>query len=162
MRLCFRSLANSWRNPHRYYRGMWWTSAILIGLFAGFKIYPILLLGLFLPFRKYSQIAVSLLVFGVFTSIGLAYIGPTIPVAYRFTAMGIKSFTDLGFYPGAVDRDYLTYDHPLVSLIRIATTSHPEYMSLMARYYMPVAALLMTVYFLVLSGRCLASRHFAF
>jgi hypothetical protein len=77
----------------------------------------------------------------------LAYIGPTIPVAYRFTTMGIKSFTDLGFYPGAIDRDYLTYDHSLVSLFRIVTTSHPEYMSLMARYYMPVAAVLMTVYF---------------
>jgi hypothetical protein len=36
-----------------YYREMWWTAAVLIGIVAGFKIYPILLLGLFLVPKKY-------------------------------------------------------------------------------------------------------------
>jgi Glycosyltransferase family 87 len=130
-----------------YYRRMWWTSAILIGIVAGFKIYPILLLGLFLRERKYLQILASLSVFVAFTAGSLAYIGPTIPIAYRNVANGIKSFTDLGFYPGAIDRNYLTFDHSLVSLFRILTTAHPEYMSIMSQYYMPVAGLVMTVLF---------------
>jgi len=130
-----------------YYRGMWWTSALLIGVVAGFKIYPILLIGLFLAPRKYLQIAVSLITFVVFTTASLSYIGPTLPIAYHNVANGMQSFIDLGFYPGAIDRNYLTFDHSLVSLFRILTTAHPEYMVTMSRYYMPIAATLMTVFF---------------
>jgi len=130
-----------------YYRRMWWAAAILIGIIGAFKIYPMLLLGLFLQPRKFREMAISLLTFAAITVAGLAYIGPTILTAYHNVAKGVQSFTDLGFYPGEIDRDYLTLEHSVVSLIRICTSSHPKLMLAIFHHYMPVAALLTTIFF---------------
>jgi hypothetical protein len=130
-----------------YYREMWWTAAIAIGAVSAFKIYPLLLLGLLLVAGKVRQVAIGILTFATITVAGLAYIGPTIPVAYHSVADGVESFTDLAFYPGNVDRDYLTLEHSVVSLIRICTSDHPRLMLLLFHYYIPVAGGLMAVLF---------------
>jgi hypothetical protein len=130
-----------------YYRRMYWTAAILLAIVGAFKIYPMLLLGLFLAPRKYWQIVLSLGLFAAISIASLAYIGPTVPIAYHNVANGMKSFTDLGFAPGMIDRNFLTFDHSLVSLIRLCTWHHPRLMVFLFRWYTPVAAVCMTVLF---------------
>ena len=133
-----------------FYQKMWWTSAIIIGIVGSFKIYPLFLLALFISPKKFFQAAGGVLIFAIITVGSLAYIGPTIPVASHHIAEGLASFTDLAFTPESekIDRAYLTYEHSLVSLFRILTTGHPEYMSVMALLYLPITAVLMTVLFL--------------
>jgi Glycosyltransferase family 87 len=133
-----------------YYRDMWWTAAILIGMVAALKIYPILLIALFFPPKKYLQAAGCALTFAIVTIASLAYIGPSIPAAYGKISGGVKLLTDLGFYPKDIDRDYLTFDHSLVSLIRICTINHLEAMKVIFHYYLPVAGALMAIFFVAL------------
>jgi hypothetical protein len=130
------------------YRGMWWTSAILIGAVASFKLYPLIFFALFITPKKFAQVLAGMLTFVFITLGSLAYIGPNIPVAYGHIAAGIKSFADYAFAPANVDRGYLAYEHSLLSLFRIVTTGHPEYMVQMASSYLPIAAALMAVLFL--------------
>lgn len=129
------------------FQDRWWLAAVLVGLVAGFKIYPILLLALFLKRRKYIEIGLSLLTFVLFNVAGLAYIGPTIPIAFRHIRGGVKLLTELAFYPGLLDRNYLAVEHSMVSLLRILTTAHPEYMTTLSRFYLPAAGLLMLIYY---------------
>src|SRR6187402_12884 len=130
-----------------FYRDHLWTAAILIGLVGSFKIYPVLLLALYLAPRKYRAMAAGVLTFMAVTIFSLAYIGPTVPIALHNTVEGMKSFTELGFYPGAVDRNFLTFDHSLVSLIRVLTISHPECMLSLSHVYMPTLSIVMTIVF---------------
>jgi len=132
-----------------YSRGMSWTSALLIGFLGSFKIYPLLLLGLFLRPRKYLQIAAALVVFAAMTLSGLAYIGPTVPIAFHRVSIAVAGFSGAAFTTGPVDPDFFPMDHSLLSLIRILTGAHPEFMPLLHRYYIPVAGALMTAFFFV-------------
>jgi hypothetical protein len=133
-----------------YYRGMWWTAAVAIGIVAAFKIYPVLLIGLFFPPKKYLQAIGSVLTFAAVTLASLAYIGPSIPAAYRKISGGIKLLSDLGFYGQDVDWNYLTFEHSIVSLIRVCTVGHLELMRVIFRYYLPVAGAAMALFFLAL------------
>jgi hypothetical protein len=133
-----------------YYRGKWWTAAIVIGIVAAFKIYPILLLGLLFPQKKYLQGIGGIAAFLGVTAASLSYVGPSIPAAYKKISGGIKLLTDLGFNPNDVDRNYLTLEHSIVSLIRVCTINHLETMRVIFHYYLPVAGALMSIFFVAL------------
>ena len=128
-----------------YYRGMYWRSALLIGVMGSFKLYPLFLLGLFLAPRKYLQIALGVLTFVVLNVVGLAYIGPTIPIAYQRISAAVQAFSGSCF-DVTVDREFLAVDHSLVSLIR-TLYSDPAFLLGLHRVYMPIAAILMTGFF---------------
>lgn len=99
------------------------TAAIFIGIAASLKLYPIILLGLFLPRRRYAAIGLSLLVFFAVTLISLYAIGPTIGAAYAWNSVQIREFSK--HYAGNLWA--LGYDHSFFSLVKFFTIPwHPD------------------------------------
>jgi len=132
-----------------YYREKWWTAAVLLGTFGSFKLYPMLLLALFLAPRKYAQIALGLLLFGSITLASLAFIGPSIPVAYQHVSAGIHSYSALGLsLNGVMPSGGNMFDHSLPGLLHFALRSHfPKILQYVLKYYMAALAVITTVVF---------------
>lgn len=131
-----------------FYREMWWTSALLLGVFGSFKLYPMLLLALFIAPRKYRHIGFSLLVFVSITLVSLAFIGPSIPVAYQHVSAGIHEFSSLGLSLYGIPPSAIPFDHSLPGLLHLALKGHfPTILAFILRYYMPAVALVTTVVF---------------
>ncbi len=99
------------------------TSAVLIGLAASLKLYPLILLGLFLPRRRYAAFFLSILVFLGVTVISLEAIGPSIGAAYAWNSFQLQEFSK--YYAGSLWA--LGYDHSFFGLIKFLTLSwHPN------------------------------------
>ena len=100
------------------------TSAILIGLAASLKLYPFILLGLFLPRRKYGGFLLGIATFAAVTVLSLYFVGPTISAAAHWDAEQIDAFSK--YYVGDVWA--LGYDHSLFGLVKAFTLHwHPNY-----------------------------------
>jgi hypothetical protein len=67
-------------------------AAILIGFAASMKIYPAVLLLIFISKRRYRDFAIGLIAMGVFTLGSLWLTGPTIERAFRGVYGGVQSF----------------------------------------------------------------------
>jgi hypothetical protein len=63
--------------------GSYKTAAVLLGLAAAIKLYPIVLLGLFLPARKWRAFTVGLGTCITTSVASMAWLGPTIPIAWH-------------------------------------------------------------------------------
>jgi hypothetical protein len=94
----------------------WWTAAILIGLAGALKLFPIILLALFLSQRRYKQFVAGLVVAGAVTLGSLALLGPSIAEAQRQINIAFAFLARLNMLspnPGA-----LHADHSLFTVVR--------------------------------------------
>lgn len=120
------------------------TAAVFIGLAASLKLYPIILLGLFLPRRRYAAIGLSLLVFLAVTVISLYAIGPTISTAYAWNSLQMREFSK--HYAGNLWA--LGYDHSFFSLVKFFTVPwHPDVDPWVPIYTITAGAAALALYF---------------
>jgi hypothetical protein len=121
------------------------TSAILIGVAASLKLYPFILLGLFLPRRKYGGFLLGIATFAAVTVLSLYFVGPTISAAAHWDAEQIDAFSK--YYVGDVWA--LGYDHSLFGLVKAFTLHwHPNYFAWARPYSIAAASLSVALYLL--------------
>jgi uncharacterized membrane protein len=130
-----------------YRRGLAVLAAILFGLAAAVKLYPILLLGLFLTRRR----DVPALVVGVVTFVGsmaaaIAFTGPTFSLAANGFFTGVNRFQD--HYVDVVSKVEIAFDHCLFSPLKAYAYVHHTSPAAWKPAYFFVAAILTTLLFL--------------
>lgn len=128
-----------------FFSGRTTQSASLLGLAASMKLYPFILLGLFLPRRKYWSMALAVAVFAAVTLLSLYGIGPTIVQAANWDKEQIAAFGK--YFVGSLWA--LGYDHSFFGLVKAFTMHwHPDYFLWGARYTKTMAILCILLYFL--------------
>lgn len=106
-----------------YLRKLSYVAAILFGVAAAIKLYPIILLGLFLsPARTRSRHDLPAFVAGILTAIittatAIAYSGPTFHIAAFGFFSGVDRFQ--GHYVDTVSRVEIAFDHCLFSPFKL-------------------------------------------
>jgi hypothetical protein len=106
-----------------YRRGLGLIAAVLFGLAAAVKLYPIFLLGLFLKRRQdLPAFAVGCLTAVVALIAATAYAGPTFVFAAHGFINGVGNFQ--GHYVDTVSRVEVAFDHSLFSPIKYWAYSH--------------------------------------
>lgn len=127
-----------------YWRGNTFVAAILWGIFGSVKLYPLLLLAIFLSQRQFRQMAVGILS-AIVTTVGcLLYIGPTIPSAFAGVHSGTSAFIQL--YALRIQAEW--WDHSIFMLLKLATLRfHPDLKILLAGYLLTFACLMLILYF---------------
>jgi hypothetical protein len=130
-----------------YRRGLGILAAVLFGIAAAVKLYPIFLLGLFLKRRRELPLfAIGIIVFLVTMSAAIAHAGPTFSVAANGFFNGVSHFQD--HYVDTVSRTELAFDHCLFSPFKyLAFTNHVSPAPWRHTYYI-VAGLLALLLFL--------------
>jgi hypothetical protein len=104
-------------------RGLAVSAAILIGLAAAIKLYPILLLGLFLNRRESFRAfwaGLGTAIIGLLAA--CAYTGPTLLAALRGFTIGVDRFQD--HYVDKVSSTEVMFDHSLFSPLKYYAYSH--------------------------------------
>lgn len=133
-----------------YLRGRPYLAAVLWGIAACIKIYPILLLGVFLGRRFRGQAGPFLT--GISTAVlttvaALWYVGPSIGVASRGFLQGIQGFQ--GSYAQMVRTGEIGFDHSLFSVVKLAAVlSGSSAGALLHPYYFVAGAIALLVFFL--------------
>ena len=132
--------------------GRVYMAAACFGVAIAMKLFPFVYLGLFIPKKSYRPLLAALAVAAVVTLASLAYLGPTMPVAWHGIA------TDLHYYQQTVPtvmREQIGYDHSLFALSKraIHQVFHRQKtdarFDTLLRIYMPVVgAFGVLIYFL--------------
>ena len=127
-----------------YWRERTWTAAIVWGVFGSVKLYPLVLLAVFLSFRQYRQFFVSMLAAITTTLLSLLYIGPDLRTAWTGISGGLDTFLKL--YSLRIDY-WIGFDHSLFALLKL--NIHGVALPLLLRGYMiTLAVVMLTLYFL--------------
>jgi hypothetical protein len=111
-----------------WHRGLAWLAAILFGIGFAIKLYPILLLGLFLgPAGHRSRKNLSAFMLGIFAALlsmaaAIAYAGPTFLIAAQGFTTGVDRFQN--HYVDTVSRIEVAFDHSLFSPFKYVTFLH--------------------------------------
>jgi hypothetical protein len=97
-----------------YWRGVAVAAAVLIGIAGAIKLYPLLLLGLFLRRKRdLPAFAIGLLTAALGTAAAIAFAGPTFSIAASGFFTGVDKFQT--HYVDAVSRVEIAFDHCLFS-----------------------------------------------
>ena len=102
---------------YAYYYGRFTTAAMILGVVAAFKIYPLLCFALFLQPLRWRQIATGAVAMTLTTIVGLRFLGPTISLGAVNTANGVSEF--VATYSGRLDSLANGYDHSLFGLVKV-------------------------------------------
>jgi hypothetical protein len=126
----------------QFRRGNWFVSALLLGISASVKIYPVLYFGLFLRQRRWKEIIAGLASMGLTTLVALRFMEPNISYAADRVANGVRRWPmDYAMHISPI------YDHSLFQVIKIALAwLHPNNLRLL-HFYLPVAAVASTLIF---------------
>ena len=135
-----------------YWKGQLRTSAVFWGLAASLKIYPVVLLALFLKRKLSVPLLAGLISFA--TSMGLSFwwVGPSIRVAALGSFHGTAGFvSSYAYHARAVE---LTFDHSFLAAIKSPLAIHRLHVSswtmrLIGRFYIGAVLLLACVAFYV-------------
>jgi hypothetical protein len=134
-----------------YRRNLAILAAILIGIAAAIKLYPILLLGLFLkPARTRSPrdlpaFALGLLTALLATAAAIAYTGPTFSLAAHGFFNGVDKFQ--GHYVDTVSKVEVIFDHCLFSPLKyLAYTQHLSPAPWRTAYYVCAATIALLLF----------------
>jgi len=117
-------------------------AAVLFGLAASIKIYPILLLLLLLSRRMIYAFALGLLVFALSLLFSFWYVGPTISIALHGTLNGITGF--IGNYAATAHHNELQADHSFLAAIKSVFSIHKlgfSNFTVLTHLYIPLAAI---------------------
>jgi len=77
-----------------FLRGRSNAAAVLWGLAAAMKLYPLILLGLLLPRRQWRAFVLGITTFAATTALSLRWLGPTMAVAWRGIMSGLFGYQD--------------------------------------------------------------------
>jgi hypothetical protein len=122
-------------------RGWAIAAAVLFGLAAAVKLYPIFLLGLFLKRKR----DLSAFVTGLFTALlsmaaAIAYAGPTFSIAAKGFTTGLDRFQN--HYVDTVSKVEVAFDHSLFSPFKYnAFLNHPSPAPWRHTYYLVAASI---------------------
>ena len=129
-----------------YFRGAFYLSAVLLGSAASFKLYPILLLGLFLSRRReFGPFLVGLASCAGLTLFALWFAGPSVGDAAHGFAAGVAGFQ--GGYATQIRPVEIGFDHSLFSPIKLLAIQYHVSPSGLIRPYYLIAGLLAVVAF---------------
>jgi len=109
--LAFGIAFGTWAFLRRRYK----LSAILWAFFGCIKLYPLLLLALFIPKRRFKEIGLGLSAAAAFTILALWYVGPSTRAAYDLSKAAVDRFMSL--YP--FSEDVQGYEHSFFGLAKI-------------------------------------------
>ena len=99
-----------------YWRGKLEGSAVCWGLAASLKLYPVLLLLMFVNRRQRGALPIGLLTFATAMLLSFWFVGPTIAVAAEGTLNGIHGF--VSSYGTKIVGPELRFDHSYLALIK--------------------------------------------
>ena len=127
---------------HRFRR-----AALLIGAAGGFKLYPLLCLGLLFAARRFRELALGLVTTVLLTLAGLRFLEPSILFAARAVRSSVTEWTKV--YALSYSPTSTAYDHTAYSLLKLlALPFDPNYQRL-EHFYLIVAAGLALALFLL-------------
>jgi hypothetical protein len=107
--------------------GRGYLAAVFFGIAASLKLFPFIFLGLFLSTRRYRELAVGIASFALVSVLGLAALGPTIPIAFQGINDGLHFFQVN--YMGAWNSWENGVDHSLFAMykfVSIVVFHHPK------------------------------------
>jgi hypothetical protein len=123
-----------------YRKGYAVPAAILFGVAASMKLYPIFLLGLFLKRRRdLPAFAIGIVTALAATAFAIAYAGPTFSIAAHGFYVGVDRFQD--HYAETVRSAEIDFDHSLFSPIKYwSYVQHQSLQAWMTPYYLCAGA----------------------
>jgi hypothetical protein len=101
-----------------YAKDKWILAAILLGVAASFKIYPVLFFALFLGRRRFKELAAGIATAGVVTVAGLWFLEPNLVDSAHRVARGVREWTQ--DYSTIYDTSSQGYDHSIFNIIKNA------------------------------------------
>ena len=130
-----------------YWTGRTWAAAILWGVFGSVKLYPLILLALFLSARQYKQMLAAIGAAIATTFLSLLYIGPNLTYAAHGIWGSLPRFTTRATL--SYDSTVIGFDHSIFALLKvIAGSDNPNFKALLS-WYIPAFVVLGTgLYFL--------------
>lgn len=111
---CFLTAAGLWaalKNNDKTAAGLWGAAAAL-------KIYPLVLLALFLSRAKWRYLLFGVATFGLISAVSMWFVGPTIAMALSGSISGVGGF--VSHYAETVRTQELPFDHSLLAPVKIA------------------------------------------
>jgi hypothetical protein len=127
-----------------FYRGRYAWAAICIGLATALKLYPLIFFGLFLPRKRYLDIAIGVFTAIAITVIALRALSPDIAYAFTWDKHQLQAF---GKYYAAAPHN-LGYDHSLFGLVKFVTLPwHPDLTILLHPFTWLLGAVCLALYF---------------
>jgi hypothetical protein len=128
----------------------WNLAGVLLGIAISLKLFPFVLLGLFLARRKYLAMIVAVGTAVAADIASLAILGPTIRIANQQIALGMQFFQS--GYIAAIHKPELPFDHSLFAIVKHAAAhrgvADPVHLARFAHWYMEIAAVgALAVYF---------------
>jgi hypothetical protein len=129
----------------------WNLAGALLGVAISLKLFPFILLGLFVSRRKFLAGAVSLGTAAVLTLGSLALLGPSVSLAWHQIASGLKFFQKS--YVFRFTATEVPFDHSLFAIVKHVYAHHFIFgaapLATAARVYTITAALLATGLYLI-------------
>ncbi len=126
-----------------FYRGRPYLAAMLIAVAISLKLYPFILLGLFLPAKQYRAFALAWLTALAIFLASYAALGPTIAAAFSWNSSNLAQFGS--FYAGKISA--LGYDHSLLSLAKLFSPNRGSVQSWIRLYNFVIATACVILYF---------------
>ena len=128
-----------------FYTGRLTLAAVLWGMFGSVKLYPLLLVALFLSRREYRAFALTLVTAAVTTLASLWYIGPTIRQAQAGIQLGTNGFLQSSTF--AVTKA-LCWDHSIFAGVKLVSIRwNADYAHLLSPFLLTAGAIMLVLYF---------------
>jgi hypothetical protein len=128
----------------------WNWAGALLGVAISLKLFPFVLLGLFLPRKKFVAALIAIVTAVALDIVSLAILGPTVRIANQHIAAGLRFFQDLyvhGFHPSEIP-----FDHSLFAVVKHVAVhvqmDDSAHLARFADWYMWIAALAALVLYL--------------
>jgi hypothetical protein len=128
----------------------WNWAGALLGVAISLKLFPFVLLGLFLPRKKFVAALIAIVTAVALDIVSLAILGPTIRIANQQIAFGLRFFQDL--YIHGVHPFEIPFDHSLFAVVKHVAVhlqmDDPAHLARFADWYMWIAALAALILYL--------------
>ena len=126
-----------------FYRERPYLAAIAVGVAIACKLYPFILLGMFLSAKRYRAMALAIAVAGGLVFASYAAIGPTVHDAYVWNSTNLAMFSK--YYAGRIS--HLGFDHSLFGLVKFLSLKRIDLQGWVRPYTMVAAGASLIVYF---------------
>jgi hypothetical protein len=132
------------------WRERWTIAGVFLGVAISLKIFPVVLLGLFLARKKFLPMAIAIGTAVTLDITSLAIVGPTIRIAHHHISEGLKYFQYTyvdGFRPLEI-----RFDHSLFAIVKhiasIFGFADATHLATLARWYIGIVAVAaLAIYF---------------
>ncbi len=129
-----------------FLRGRENAAAMLWGCAAAMKLYPLVLLLLLVPKRRYGALALGIGVFALATWLSLVWLGPTAAIAWHGSLQNVFGYQSLRVQEWSLNE--LVANHSGFELIKlVAAVTHHSFLRLTLPYYAGCGLLILWVFF---------------